>query len=127
LREKNPTASIENINKGHTYLMSLPLKKITRHSATLKIILNSEAEHLVYQYGKKWEVSMINLFEDKLTPQENIYVRYMMLFSISGSIQVICDWVRNDMPIPVEKLIEWLSEKDRSLADNPARKIQKIV
>jgi hypothetical protein len=60
---------------------------------------------------------MINLFEDKLTPQENIYVRYMLLFSISGSIQVICDWIRNDMPIPVEKLIEWISEKDRSLAD----------
>jgi AcrR family transcriptional regulator len=115
-----PPASIGDLNKGYVYLKTLPLQKIIRHSAALKIILNSEAEHLVYQYEDKWKAHMVNLFKNKFTPQENIYFRYTVLFSISGSTQVICDWIKNDMPIPIEKLIEWLSEKGRALADNHA-------
>jgi hypothetical protein len=63
---------------------------------------------------------MVNLFKNKLTPHENIYFRYTVIFSISGYTQVICDWIRNDMPIPAERLIEWICEKDRALVNTPA-------
>ena len=107
----NPPTSAEYLNKGNVYLRSLPLQKMIRHGAALKIILNSKAEHLVYQYEEKWKADIINLFKDKLTPQENIYLRYTVLFSITGSTQIICDWIKNDMPIPLEELIEWLMKK----------------
>jgi AcrR family transcriptional regulator len=115
LRIKNPMASIEDANKDYAYAMSQLLEKLVRHGPTLKIMLNSEAEYLVYQYEKKWEADVINLSKDKLPPEENIYFRYMILFSSSGDTQVICDWIKNDMPIPVEKLIEWLIEKHQAL------------
>jgi hypothetical protein len=60
-----------------------------------------------------------------LTPQEYIYLRYTVLFSIAGSVQIILDWIKNDMPIPAERLIEWIREKDRALADNHARNFLK--
>jgi AcrR family transcriptional regulator len=119
LEIKNQTVSSEDFNKGYVYLMSLPLKKMTRHGAALKIILNSEAEYLVYQYGEKWEAHEMNLIKDTLKPREINDARYRLLFSIAGSTQVICDWIKNDMPIPVEKLIEWLRVKNRALAGNP--------
>jgi hypothetical protein len=36
---------------------------------------------------------------------------------MTGSTQVICDWIKNDLPIPVEELIEWLREKNQSLVN----------
>jgi AcrR family transcriptional regulator len=114
-------------NKGYLYLMSLPLKQYARHGAALKIILNSEAEYLVFQYIKKWESHVLDLYKNTLTPQEYIYQRYTVLFSISGSTQIICDWIKNDMSIPAERLIEWLREKDRALANTPTSSISNFA
>jgi AcrR family transcriptional regulator len=110
-------------NKGYLYLMSLPLKQYIRHGAALKIILNSEAEYLVFQHIKKWESHVLDLYKNTLTPQEYISLKYTVLFSMAGSTQIILDWIRNDMPIPAERLIEWIREKDRALADNHASNI----
>ncbi|GHU86966.1 hypothetical protein FACS189476_01460 [Spirochaetia bacterium] len=107
----------KDINKGYVYLMSLPLKNITRYSAILKMILNSEAEYLVYRQYEKWEIHMLNLFNDTLAAEENIYVRYRLLFSIAGSSRIICDRIKNNMPMPVENLIEWLRVKNQALVD----------
>jgi hypothetical protein len=115
LRIKNPVASAEDANKDYACTMSRLLEKLIRHGTTLKIMLNSEAEYLVYQYEKKWEADVINLSHGKLTPQEKIYFKCMISFSSSGDTQVICEWIKNDMPTPVEKLIKWLIEKHHSL------------
>ncbi|WP_411047611.1 TetR/AcrR family transcriptional regulator [Treponema primitia] len=125
LRIRIPIASAEDAHKDHVYAMSQLLEKLARHGKTLKIMLNSEAEPLVYQYGKKWETNLINLSKGKMTPQEKIFFRYMILFSSSGVTQVICDWIKNDMPIPVEKLIEWLIETHRALFIDPGKDIPK--
>ncbi|MDR1894388.1 MAG: TetR/AcrR family transcriptional regulator [Spirochaetales bacterium] len=110
-----PHEAHEYANKGYIYLMSLSLENYVRHGAALKIILNSEAEYLVFQYIKKWESHVLDLYKNTLTPQEYIYLRYTVLFSIAGSAQIICDWIKNDMPIPAERLIEWIREKDKAV------------
>jgi AcrR family transcriptional regulator len=115
-----PHEAHEYANKGYLYLMSLSLENYVRHGAALKIILNSEAEYLVFQYIKKWESHVLDLYKNTLTPQEYIYLKYTVLFSIAGSAQIICDWIKNDMPIPAERLIEWIREKDRALVNTPA-------
>jgi AcrR family transcriptional regulator len=118
----NPPILDEYQNTGYVYLMSLPLKKIVRYAEALKIILNSDAEYLVYQYEGKWKADRLHLFNltSDLISRENIYLRYTTFFSMTGSTQVICDWIKNDMPIPVEELIEWLREKNRSLVNKLA-------
>ncbi|GHV73677.1 TetR family transcriptional regulator [Spirochaetia bacterium] len=108
----------KDINKGYVYLMSLPFKNFTRSGAILKMILNNEAEYLVYRQYEKWETHVLNLFNDTLAAEENISVRYRLLFQIAGSSHVIYDWIKNNMPIPVENLIEWLRVKGRALVDN---------
>ncbi|MDR1899926.1 MAG: TetR/AcrR family transcriptional regulator [Treponema sp.] len=109
-----------------TFIFMLPLDQYVRHAGTIKRILMSEAEYLLILHAQKWQDYMINLYDGKLSGEEKTYFRYMIKFSGAGAIQIFCDWIKNDMPISVEKLKTWLTAKDRPYYQS-YRNIPKIV
>lgn len=100
-------------NKRRSFIITLPLKQFIQHAKTIKKILMSEAEYLIVMYSKKWQDYMINLYSDILSTEEKIYFRYLILFSVVGNTQIICDWIKHDMPISAERLTIWLTEQDQ--------------
>jgi AcrR family transcriptional regulator len=109
----NPTPlvakNIQNDAEGDILYFTLSLKQLLRCAKALKTILISDAEYLVFMYCKKWIDYAINLYDEKLKGDEKIAFRYMVQFTNTGAAQVLCDWIKNDMPIPIKKLSEWLT------------------
>jgi AcrR family transcriptional regulator len=102
-----PVMKFKNIpqeNKHDAFKISLPLKQIIRHAETIKRILTSDAEYLIIMSIQKWKDYIINSYAGKLSMEENIYFRYRTLFSTVGFTEIICDWIKNDMPISEDKL-----------------------
>jgi AcrR family transcriptional regulator len=113
-------------NKRRVFMITLPLDQFIRHAKTIKKILLSGAEYLIAAYSQKWQDYMTNLYSDILSAEDKVYFRYLVLFSISGSTQIICDWIKHDMPVSIEKLAIWLTEQDRPYY-HPDSNIPKIV
>jgi AcrR family transcriptional regulator len=119
----------ENIpqrNNHDTFKISLPLKQIIRHAKTIKRILTSDADYLIIMSIQKWKDYIINSYAGKLSMEENIYFRYRTLFSTVGFTEVICDWIKNDMPISKEKL-KILFTKENSPYFRSDSNIPKVV
>lgn len=113
-------------NNRHIFIVTLPLKQFIQHAKTIKKILMSDAEYLIVMYSQKWQDYVINLYSDILSAEEKIYFRYLVLFSVVGNTQIICDWIKHDMPISVEKLTIWLTEQDQPYY-HPDSNIPKIM
>jgi hypothetical protein len=94
--------------------------------AAIKKIIMSEAEYLVFKYAQKWENYFIDLYSDTLSGDDKIFFRYMIQFSSTGATKIICDWIKNDIPISIEQLHAWIIEKCQFL-DSPNNAIPKIV
>jgi AcrR family transcriptional regulator len=99
----------QNDTKGDILYFTLPVKQLLRYTKVLKTILRSDAEYLFFMYCKKWIDFAINLYDEILKGDEKIAFRYMIQYTNTGATQVLCDWIKNDMPISVKKLSEWLT------------------
>jgi AcrR family transcriptional regulator len=95
--------------KCETLVFTMPWKKFVRYTEALKAIVTSDAEDLLFKYARKYIDRCINLYDDSLSGDEKFDLRYMVQFTSMGISQVICDWIKNDMPISVEKLNTWLT------------------
>lgn len=105
--------SIKIISSHHekceSIVFTIPWKQFVRYKEPLKTILISDAEYLLFKYARKYIDCCINLYDDTLSGDEKFYLRYMVQFTSMGLSQVLCDWIKNDMPISVEKLNSWLT------------------
>ena len=45
----------------------------------------------------------------KLTAHEYLVCRYKLCYQITGSLRVLFDWFINDMPMPIDNIVEMLN------------------
>ncbi|GHV95614.1 TetR family transcriptional regulator [Spirochaetia bacterium] len=96
--------NIHNENNHDTLMVVLPWQQFVRNAVIMKKIFTSEAESLIYICAKKWEDYLIDLYKDKLSGEDKLLFSYMIKYANGGALRVICDWIKNDMPISAKKI-----------------------
>jgi AcrR family transcriptional regulator len=110
--------NLQNDTGKDILFLAMPLEQFLRYAKILKTILISDAEYLFFIHVKKRIDHVINLYDERLRGDEKTACRYMIQFTGTGYTQVICDWIKNDMPVPVEKLSKWLTHTSHFYHDS---------
>ncbi|GHV91275.1 hypothetical protein AGMMS50268_17780 [Spirochaetia bacterium] len=84
--------------------MTIPLGQVIKHADIIKKILNSDAEHLGYAAARKNETIINDLYMGKVPKDIQIIFNYIVNYKNYGATRLICDWIKDDMPVPVETI-----------------------
>ena len=96
--------------KQDTIVLLFDYKYMINYQKTLKkIISNSDIENRIQRKLQKYPMSLIKQFKSKLTAEEYLICHYKLCYQITGSLKVLFDWFINDMPMPVETVVEILN------------------
>jgi AcrR family transcriptional regulator len=87
---------------------TIPLWQFVRHAGVLKKILNADTEYLIYRYCKKWEKTITDLYTGKLPEEKQLVFSYVVKYQTAGTMNIIIDWIKNDMALPVKSLVDIL-------------------
>jgi AcrR family transcriptional regulator len=85
--------------------IAIPLGRAIKHAGVLKKILNSDAEYLCYASAKKNQKSIKGLYAEKVPKDIQIIFSYIINYQNYSITRLICDWIKDDMPVPVETII----------------------
>jgi hypothetical protein len=77
---------------------------ISHKENLIKIILKINIENLFSSRFREWAEYLIDNYKDKLTAEEYVIYRYNACYQIIGSIYILADWLKNDMPLSSKKL-----------------------
>jgi AcrR family transcriptional regulator len=106
----NPV-KVENIFRegGRGIIKStMSLGQFVKYANVLKRILNAGTEHLIYRYCQIWERAITDLYTGKLPGEKQLIFNYVVKYQNAGTMNIIIDWIKNDMPLPVEVLADIL-------------------
>jgi AcrR family transcriptional regulator len=105
-----------NIEKNHkdekqnAIVLIFDYKFMIKHQKNLKKILAvADIENRIFRELQKYPVSFIKHFKSKLTTHEYLVCRYKLCYQITGSLRVLFDWFINDMPMPIQNIVEMLN------------------
>ncbi|MCL1928091.1 MAG: TetR/AcrR family transcriptional regulator [Treponema sp.] len=97
-------------DKQDIIVLMFDFKFMTKHQKNLKKILAvADIENRIFRELQKYPISFIKHYKSKLTTHEYLVCRYKLCFQITGSLRVIFDWFVNDMPMPIESIVEMLN------------------
>ncbi|MDR1429725.1 MAG: TetR/AcrR family transcriptional regulator [Spirochaetaceae bacterium] len=103
----------EGDTKKSGLVLTFDLGYIISHKENLmKIILKINIENLFSSRFREWSKDLKNLidnYRDKLSAEEYEIYRYNVYYQAIGSMYILADWLKNDMPLPVEKLRSFLN------------------
>jgi AcrR family transcriptional regulator len=116
-------------DKSGMGIVILRFEQIIEHKEKLTRLFKGDTEHLFYSYFQKWEDAILDLYKDKLTEKEYLLYRYMIKFQLGGSLRLIIDWFKNDMPLSSGKMAELLIEfqKPFEMRDTNISKILEVI
>lgn len=97
-------------NNRNTLIITLSFKRLLEHKQKTINLLRNDTERLVFLYTQKWEDYVIDFGKNKVSRMEQLIFRYMVKFQVGGSLRMIVDWMKHDMPIPPEKMGELLHQ-----------------
>jgi AcrR family transcriptional regulator len=85
---------------------TIPLWQFVKYAGVLKKIVNTDTEHLLYHYCKKWEKTITDLYTGKLPEEKQLIFSYIVKYQCAGTMNIIIDWIKNDMSLPAEALAD---------------------
>jgi hypothetical protein len=103
----NNSLQIKNIrdeNNRNVLLITLSFKNLIEHKQKTTKLLRSDTERLIFAYTQKWEDYVIDFGKNRVSRMERLIFRYMVKFQVGGSLRMLIDWMKHDMPIPAEKM-----------------------
>ena len=112
------TANIELLNAGKagkddkqdTIVLLFDYKYMITYQKTLKKILaTADIENRIFRELQKYPMSFIKQYKSRLTAHEYLVCRYKLCYQITGSLRVLFDWFTNDMPMPIEDIVEMIN------------------
>jgi AcrR family transcriptional regulator len=103
---------IRTENNRDSLIVVLPWQQFVRNTVIMKKIFSSDAEYLIYSCAKQWEDYLMNLYKDKLSGEDKVLFSYMIKYANGGALRIICDWIKNDMPISARKIGLLLAESN---------------
>ena len=74
-----------------------------------KILSNADIENRIFRELQKYPISLLKQYKGKLSEWEYKICRFKLCYQITGSLQVLFDWFVNNMPIPIENIVEMLN------------------
>lgn len=96
--------------KRDTFELTLPLGRVIKYADIFKKILNSDAEHLCYASARKNKKTINDLYGEKVPKDIQIIFGYIINYRNYGATRLICDWIKDGMPIPVEMVTELIRQ-----------------
>ncbi|MDR1931269.1 MAG: TetR/AcrR family transcriptional regulator [Spirochaetales bacterium] len=102
---------VRNEGGRDTLVVVLPWRQFIKNAAIMKKIFTSGAEYLIYVCAKEWEDYLMDLYKDKLSGENKIFFSYMIKYANGGALRIICDWIKNDMPISAKKIGSLIAEQ----------------
>jgi AcrR family transcriptional regulator len=97
-------------NKSNAIVLKFNYNYMLENFGTLKkLVLNLDVEKFFLPRVNLFPELLLEEFKNTLTPEEYLICRDKVYYQMSGSLRVISDWIRNDMPMPVENLVEILN------------------
>jgi AcrR family transcriptional regulator len=108
--ESVPPENGEDSIKKSSLVLTFDLGYMISHKENLmKIILKINIENLFSSRFREWSKDLIDNYRNSLTAEEYVIYRYNAYYQIIGSMYILADWLKNDMPLPVEKLRSFLN------------------
>jgi AraC-like DNA-binding protein len=105
--------SVENTggkDNQENIVLTFNIKYMVNNRTSLKKLLSiAGIENLFADSFTGWQNLLISQKKNKLTKEAQIAYRYKIFYQITGILIVIMDWFKNDMPIPIDKLVELLN------------------
>jgi AcrR family transcriptional regulator len=96
--------------KQANLVLAFDLEYMISHKENLlKIILKINIENLFLPQFREWAENLIGNYKNKLSAEEYVLCRYTVYYRILGLMYIFFDWLKNDMPLPVEKLRSFLN------------------
>jgi AcrR family transcriptional regulator len=110
LMESLTAENSESGKKKFSLVLTFDLGYMISHKEELlKIMLNINIENLFYSRFQKWADDLIDSYKDELSAEEYVLYRYRVYHQLVGTMYILGDWLKNDMPLPVEKLWPFLN------------------
>jgi hypothetical protein len=108
--ESLPHESGEDNTKKTGLVLTFDLGYMVSHKENLmKINLKINIENLFSSRFREWANDVIDSYKDELSAEEYVLYRYRVYYQAVGSMYILADWLKNDMPFPVEKLRSFLN------------------
>jgi AcrR family transcriptional regulator len=102
--------NVRDENNRNILLITLSLKRLTEEKQKTTKLLRNDTERIIFTYTQKWEDYVIDFGKNKVSRMERLIFRYMVKFQVGGSLRMIMDWMKHDMPLPTEKMGELLRQ-----------------
>jgi hypothetical protein len=81
-----------------------------KHRDRLKKILSTtDIENRILREVQEFPLSLVKLFNGKLSKEEYLICRYKICYQITGCLRVFLDWFLTDMPLAVDKFVSVLN------------------
>jgi AcrR family transcriptional regulator len=96
--------NIRNEDGRNVLIITLSFKGLIEQKQKLTKLQRDDTEHLLFAYTQKWEDYVIDFAKNKVSRTERLLFRYMVKFQVGGSLRMILDWMKHDMPMPAETM-----------------------
>jgi hypothetical protein len=108
--ESLPQENGEGNTKKPGIVLTFDLGYMVSHKENLmKINLKINIENLFSSRFREWANDVIDGYKDELSAEEYVLYRYRVYYQAVGAMYILADWLKNDMPLPVEKLRSFLN------------------
>jgi AcrR family transcriptional regulator len=96
--------NIHDADGRNALLITLSFKGFIEHKQKLAKLQRDDTERLIFAYTQKWEDYVIDFGKNKVFRTEKLLFRYRVKFQVGGSLRMILDWMKHDMPMPAEMM-----------------------
>ncbi|MCL2834616.1 MAG: TetR/AcrR family transcriptional regulator [Treponema sp.] len=105
----NEMLNMENSAKN-TINLTFNIQYMVKQQGNLKKMLSSPGIlNLFKSRLNEWLDSLSKQYKNRLSQDNRQINHYKIIYQITGILDVIMDWFKNDMPIPVEQLLKLLN------------------
>ncbi|MDR2095833.1 MAG: TetR/AcrR family transcriptional regulator [Treponema sp.] len=90
--------------------ITLSMGGLFDHRQKLAKLQRDDTERLIFAYTQRLEDQVIERGKGKVSRGDQLLFRYKVKFMVGGSLRMILDWMKHDMPMATEKLGDLLQK-----------------
>jgi AcrR family transcriptional regulator len=90
--------------------ITLSMGGLFDHRQKLAKLQRDDTERLIFAYTQRLEDQVIESGKGKISRGDQLLFRYKVKFMVGGSLRMILDWMKHDMPMATEKLGDLLQQ-----------------
>jgi AcrR family transcriptional regulator len=90
--------------------ITLSMRGIFDHKQGMAKLQREDTEHLIFAYTQRLEDYVIDYGKNKIARADQLLFRYKVKFMVGGSLRMILDWTKHNMPMPAEKMADLLQK-----------------